>query len=216
MKKIISILCILILVLGVSGCMNRNSNIQNKMISYINEKYDDSFEFLAPYGGGIGAKNKQILVKSNKMPSAQIWVACYEDGEFSDNYVDYKYEELTREYLKEYLSQIFDCDVKIQYSVSLKGSRNAFDDNTSFEEYIVSDESNITINVVVSEEFNKEDEIINILKDKVCNDNIIRLADIYFAANQSQYNEFNGSIAGAKKIVYSKNVEDDSCNCEWR
>ena len=44
MKKIISILCILILVLGVSGCMgNRAEDAKSIALKYLTEKYDDEF-----------------------------------------------------------------------------------------------------------------------------------------------------------------------------
>lgn len=213
MKKILTIVFIIITMIGVSGCMN---NSQDKMITYMNNKYDDEFVYYEPFGGGIGSTSKQIIVKSKKYPEAKIWVAYYDDYTFADNYVDFKYEQKTKEFLQTYLKNIFGCDVKVIYSVSAKGNRNSFDGNTSFDDYIESDESNIGIKVVVDIDFKKENQIISIFEEKVSNDNIIRFADIYFAETTEQFNNFDGTLSNVKRIVFSKNVEDESCICEWR
>ncbi len=141
MRNLISkaiLLCIsAILMTGVTGCMSNESYV-DKMVAYMNEKYDDTFEYSAPYGGGPGATSTQIVVKSEKYPDAQIWVEYYtEDGKdiFADNYVSYKYEEQTRDVLQKLLTDVFQSDVKLRYTVGTKGVLNNFTDNTTFDEY---------------------------------------------------------------------------------
>lgn len=127
-----------ILMIGVSGCMDRNSTV-DKMVAYMNDKYDDHFEYAAPFGGRPGATSKQIIVSSEQYPEAQVWVEYYEqDGKevFADNYIDYKYEEQTRALLQELMENTFDGKATVLYSVPSKGGTNSFSDRTTFEEYI--------------------------------------------------------------------------------
>lgn len=125
--------------------MNRNSTV-DKMVAYMNEKYDDHFEYSAPFGGGPGAASKQIIVSSEKYPEAQVWVQYYErDGKaiFADNYVAYKYEEQTKVFLETLLGEVFSGEVKLQYEVGTTGTVHDFTEDTSFEDYASSPASQI-------------------------------------------------------------------------
>lgn len=137
-SKIFFLCLMTFLVIGVAGCMNKES-VVDKMVAYMNEKYDDHFGYSAPFGGGPDATSTQIIVRSEKYPNAQIWVEYYtEDGKeiFADNYVSYKYEEQTRNTLQVLLKDVFHNDIKLRYSVGTKGTINSFTNDTSFEEYV--------------------------------------------------------------------------------
>ena len=45
-----SILCFMMIFLltGVTGCMNNKESVVDKLVAYMNEKYDDHFEYSAP------------------------------------------------------------------------------------------------------------------------------------------------------------------------
>lgn len=136
-SKVIFVCMMIIFMMGATGCMKKES-AADKMVAYMNEKYDDHFEYYAPFGGGPGATTTQIIVKSVKFPDAEIWVEYYtgEGGDvFADNYVSYKYEEQTRETLQELLNDVFHEDVKLRYSVGTNGTINDFTNETTFEEY---------------------------------------------------------------------------------
>lgn len=137
--KAISCFVVILLVTGVTGCMNNKESVADKMVAYMNEKYDDHFEYSAPFGGGPDATSTQIIVTSEKYPEAQIWVEYYtENGKeiFADNYVSYKYEKQTRNALQNLLEDVFGAEIKLRYGVGSKGSINNFTDNTSFDEFI--------------------------------------------------------------------------------
>lgn len=125
--------------------MNRNSTV-DKMVAYMNEKYDDHFEYSAPFGGGPGATSKQIIVSSEQYPEARVWVQYYEqDGEaiFADNYVAYKYENQTRTFLETLLGEVFSSEAKLRYEIGTIGMVHDFTKDTSFEDYASSPASQI-------------------------------------------------------------------------
>lgn len=152
-----AILCFMMIFLltGVTGCMNNKESVVDKMVAYMNKKYDDHFEYSAPFGGGPDSTSTQIIVTSEKYPEAEIWVEYYTKDSneiFADNYVSYKYEEQTRELLQTLLNDVFHSNVKLQYGVGTKGTVNNFTDRTSFEEYASSPASRIGFRAFVMDD----------------------------------------------------------------
>lgn len=170
--------------------MSKESTTE-KMVAHMNDKYDDHFEFSAPFGGGPGAATKQIIVKSELFPDAQIWVEYYvQDGKdvFVDNYLDYKFEQQTRDVLQELLEDVFDGGVILSYNVGTAVTPNTFSDATTFKEYSSSPESNIGFNAVVSQNQEISDEFIESRILKVLMDSgVIASGSIYFSINESTF-----------------------------
>ena len=185
------IFCMMIfLVTGVTGCMNNKESAVDKMVAYMNEKYDDHFEYSAPFGGGPDATSTQIIVTSEKYPKAQIWVEYYtKDGNeiFADNYVSYKYEEQTRELLQTLLNDVFRSDVKLQYGVGTKGTVNNFTDNTSFEEYASSSASRIGFRAFVMDDGSAISIAENELKEAIENSGFVLSGLIFITDNATRF-----------------------------
>lgn len=167
--------------------MDRNSTV-DKMVAYMNDKYDDHFEYAAPFGGGPGAGSKQIIVSSEQYPQARIWVQYYEqDGKevFTDNYIDYKYEEQTRAFLQELLEQVFQARVVLRYDIGSKGTVNDFNDETTFEAYISDIRSDIGFQacVLLEEDGVRAQEYEQKLKEAIESAGLIAFGTIYFTVD---------------------------------
>lgn len=173
--------------------MNRNSTV-DKMVAYMNDKYDDHFEYSAPFGGGPGATSKQIIVSSEQFPEAQIWVQYFErDGKeiFTDNYISYKYEEQTRNLLEDLLTEAFHSNVALFYNVGSKGTVNQFTEQTTFEEYISDIKAKIGFQACILLDVSELDT--NLLKkeweDTIRSCGLAAFGTIYFTDNVGEFNE---------------------------
>lgn len=202
MKKISILFIIIALMIGVSGCMDSNviqenrkwdnpKNIHEKMVAYMNEKYNDIFTFDSVFGGSVGEKSTQITVKSKKFPNEKIWVEfLIEDGieKYYDNYIDYKFEAQTKEYLTELMQSMFGSNVTVEYGVDSGGTRNSYDDSTSFEEYIKGDSNPIVFNAHIDMDISDQEhkEITDIItKEFVEKRNMKVVGKLYFTKNDA-------------------------------
>ena len=192
--KVMTLFFTLILLLGVTGCMKKESLVE-KMISHMNEKYNDHFEYIAPFGGGAGTTSTQILVKSQKFPDAQIWVEYRDDAKnlvFIDNYVSYKYEEQVRKMLADMLAEVFGENVKFHYCVPSKGVPNNFDEDTTLMEFCGSNDAQLTFNAVVSSEYalTDTDLIEKAFTKALSTRGIVVDGYTYFSRNAEEYQSF--------------------------
>jgi len=193
-KKLIMIfLSIVLITVGGNGCMFGESTTK-MMVKHMNEKYDDKFEYLEPFGGGPGAESKQILVTSEKMPGAEIWVLySREDGKdvFYDNYVYFKYKEEINELLKAILRDLLDHEFIYRPATSERTLAEGLNDETTFKEYISSTETGIGFVVIVAPGYNigSRDDLINKVNRAFINNGVfIAGADFYFMSNKEEYN----------------------------
>ena len=183
----------------------KKTSVVDMMIDYMNEKYDDHFEYAEPFGGKPGDKTKQILVKSEKYPDAKIWVEHYSqngDDAFADNYVSYKYENQTREALQSLLMNVFGSEVKVSYTVGLRGLRNNFTDNTSFEQYITDPASMIVFRAFVLDNGSAVSKGDNDLKKAIDESGFVLFGTVYVTDNRDYYDEaFDLSYIEQSKIM---------------
>lgn len=146
MKKIkilLSVLLILIITFGGAGCMlQRNSRNHYGMVEYLNDKYDDTFEFYEVYGGTLfgGDSQKKILCTSEKFPNTFIRVIYDTNTKiYYDNYIPIKYvkqlDELTNKILAKAFPQNDYYYDSFEKFVADSGCKNMPAD-TTFEEYI--------------------------------------------------------------------------------
>ena len=209
-----AILCFMMIFLltGVTGCMNNKESVVDKMVSYMNEKYDDHFEYSAPFGGGPDATSTHIIVSSEKYPEAEIWVEYYTKDSneiFADNYVSYKYEEQTRNALQNLLEDVFDSEIKLRYGVGSKGSVNDFTNNTSFKQCNLDGSEILNINsngVTIFDECSfcfASIFLNNIIENKNINSVNCNWAG---AETDIRYYERHGRIK--RLLIYCKNIAD--------
>ncbi len=173
--------------------MNRDSTVE-KMVSYMNEKYDDHFEYLSPFGGGPGATSKQIIVSSGQYPEARIWVQYYKQDNkeiFTDNYTSYKYEEQTRSLLEKLLKDAFHNNIALFYKVAIKGTVNQFTEQTTFEEYISDVKAQIGFQACVLLETSEVDTSLlkKAWEDAIKSSGLVAFGTIYFTKSAEAFDE---------------------------
>ena len=214
----------IILLLAMASCMKPKS-VSSEMVAYMNEKYDDHFEYVAPFGGHVGAITTQIIVASERFPDAQVWVEHYtKDGKdfFADNYVDYKYEEQTHEALLELLENVFECEVKLGFGVASKGTQNSFTNETTFEEYFTSAESYIGFNAVVSCDYMPESEsdIEQKLLSAFADTGLIAGGSIYFSQSEETFQLLSNLSSSQRRMLkcmsFYMTTPTRFDSCEWR
>jgi len=147
--------------MGVSGCMwkktqNNNKNkltINERMMKYINERYDDTFTFLQIYENHPSYRKREILVTTEKYPGEYIHVQYIEkeEGDFyNDNYLYFKYRDQAIEALHEVFDGVLDYDFKFFYEGNPGVDMDTIDADATFDEYISNTASNLRFTVVVA------------------------------------------------------------------
>ncbi len=224
MKILIKFLCLLltiILILGVSGCMNEKQTKYIDVISYMKNKYDDSFTIKSPFGGGAGADSKQVILKSEKYPAYDIWVEySYETSEYKDNYVDYKLKNDCEAYLQLRLEKAFACKANVERNIPTSGCYAEYSKDTNLEEYLNTSSQNIGFSAVLiySEYFNKE-IVENILSDIVNEKQANIYGTIYFVESENICKEFfNKTLTEQQKYpnVFVKKTGASVTKFDWR
>lgn len=227
-RAVTAILITIMIMIGATGCMqNKNNKVdKNAMISYMEKKYNDEFTYVDSFGGSYDGTSYQILVSSKNLPNNRITVGYYfVDGReyYTDNYMQYKYLEQTRNHLVSLFKDAIGFDVLVAYGVSSTGIKNNFDDSTSFEEFIKSSDNRLLFNIVVSPEcdvINTKEKIASDLKKAIEENLITCVTDIYFADSQDNFKAFedltSSELATMTKLSIVMDGKSSFSKFEWR
>ena len=227
MKKTVLFLMVIFLMIGVCGCGMKGQDKVNRMVAYINNKYaNDSFAYKSMAGGHLGSNVTKIIVTSEKYPEKSIRVICSEvEGTevFSDTYLNIKYEDQTRNYIKEVLTAEFGANVYLNYIPSDVASENNGTSDTTFAEYIADENTFITFSAVVCGEV--VDEIAMTEKIKAMFSEAVLCGAIYFADEDGMdFSGESGKLAAQKcieeknynkKLYFIKKTVNDYAKTEW-
>ncbi len=162
MKKLISLCMILFIMIGAGGCMRTKETTTDKLLNYINSKYDDTFHFKSVFGGAAGSNMNKILVNSEKYPDQDICVYCAETEtgvEFGDNYLAVKYYQQTLSYLQETFQQVLGEKVHINYLMSNYANTEGGSDDTTLEEFLSTPTSAILVEVFACASADNRDQV---------------------------------------------------------
>lgn len=231
-KLIIAILAVLFMMGACTNMRLRDffgNSLQDKMMNYINEKYDDSFTFLNTYGGRIGADYHKIIVSSEKYPNKEIVVTCYvsDDGEtYSDNYLSIKYEDDTRACIEEMIKSLYGENCFIYYRPNLLSMPSGASNDMSFDEYIGKATSGISFTAIVNvenAEVSKEAELES-LKKALHNAGLCCSGTIYFddrgqdltrLTPDNYYSECLNSEEYAERLSFIANEDFEFTKAAW-
>ena len=222
MKKILAVLLILTFVFSLTGCNEYHRNdMVNDMLTYMHEKYtDDTFEFVSMSGGHIGSNVTKIIVASEKYPDKEVRVICTEvDGEkiFTDTYLNFKFEEQTREYIKDKLQKEFGNNIYFKYVPDDLACTEGGSFETTFEEYINEESSHIYISVAVPYEVENKEAVNNLLQN-IFSD-IALSGDIYFFDAETDIDaditEKIETKQYSEKVYISKTETEEKYQFEW-
>ena len=91
MKQLFCLFISIVVVLGVSGCMVKTDKTENEkitMMEYLEQKYDEKFEFVNINTQVWSPDYTEMIVKSEKHPNVSIIVQKNNtSGEILDNYI---------------------------------------------------------------------------------------------------------------------------------
>lgn len=99
---------ILAIVIGVTGCMRNGSTFQEESLSYMQEKYQESFQWIEPVDGQFGSAVKSGYLSSPSFPGEKILVTGIpgDRDSFSDNYTAYLCREGAQQLLWQIVSSV--------------------------------------------------------------------------------------------------------------
>lgn len=219
LKRISIIFFTLVLMLGVTGCMeNENNKINNKtsrtqvidgIVSYMEDKYDDTFEYVNSFDGGFDTNQIAIILSSEKLVDKKIHVV-YENVDgmaiYEDNYTQLKYEAQTYDLIKELLTQTINKEILLTHRVLR--SKNNYSSHTTFEDFLKSSSSNVGFYAIVSPDYvlndmlTLEEEVKKVFKENFSSCSV----NIYFARTEDEYLLFNDiplwKLEEMKRIVF--------------
>lgn len=219
MKKLISLICFILIIGLLTGCVSNNNSPQNEIVDYMEKKYKDNFTYIDSFGGNNLTTN--ALLRSEKFPEYKITSSriVEENGKvyYSDNYIQYKYKEETKKYLYDMLKKIFDSQFYLTYEIGTLGTINDFNDKTSFDNFIKSKNNNLMFTVVVSSDFVfEESNLLNELKSKIEISGIqFKNFTIYFSTNDDNYKQFDELSSVEIEQMRRLNIVDNFSKVIW-
>ena len=176
MKKYIVLVVTTLILTGLAGCsMTKNRYNHYGVVKYLENKYDDKFEYYKTYGGTLFDSDswKKFICTSEKYPGKQILVIYDVNHDaYHDNYFDIKYARQVDELIDFMLSEVFKDEPYYfvhNEGADITGLASQFDADTTFEEYIA--EKHIHLAARVKSDKSNE-EIESKLKEQILKNGI--------------------------------------------
>ena len=164
MKKYIVLVVTTLILTGLAGCsMTKNRYNHYGVVKYLENKYDDKFEYYETYGGTLFDSDswKKFICTSEKYPGKHILVIYdVNHDEYHDNYFDIKYARQVDELIDSMLLEVFGDDpyyFNHYEGADITGLVSQYDADTTFEEYIAEEHIHLTA-CVKSDKSNEEIE----------------------------------------------------------
>jgi len=187
-----------VIMMGAIGCGARVT-LQDQVIAHMNDKYDDTFSYHGPFGGGTGTAT-QMLLESAKFPGETFWISCQkENGELivKETYPRVKYLKQTQVLIASILDAAIEADY---YMIECGGGERAVSDKFSneltFEEYIADKKSGISFFITIdglvaaSEQDDFEARLVNAFKEHgVC----VSMGRLDFVEKREVYEKYKAS-----------------------
>ena len=114
-------------------------SIDNQALGYMEKKYGEPFQYVSPSGDSLSGTHA-LIVSCESLPGAEILVEVQnfrseENRVFTDNYLAFKYEDQTREFLRNCASDVFG-DVEVFYNVTEAGLSPDLPADADFAQYL--------------------------------------------------------------------------------
>ena len=130
---------------------NRGRNSNDAALEYMEQKYGEKFEFVAPWGDSMTGDH-ELIVTCESLAGERIIVKISnyksEDRVFQDNYLAVKYYEETVDFLSQCANEVFG-DSKISYKVARRALSPDLPADASFEEYFADEKGFISACIAV-------------------------------------------------------------------
>ena len=228
MKKYIVLVVTTLILTGLAGCsMTKNRYNHYGVVKYLENKYDDKFEYYETYGGTLFDSDpwKGFICTSEKYPGKQILVIYdVNHDEYHDNYFDIKYARQVDELIDSMLLEVFGDDpyyFNHYEGADITGLVSQYDADTTFEEYIAEEHIHLTA-CVKSDKSNEEIE--SRIKEQILKNGIfcswIDLAFVEkFDKERMNDSSYIKEVVSEEPEVrhYSANMKDNKTftDCNW-
>ena len=228
MKKYIVLVVTTLILTGLAGCsMTKNRYNHYGVVKYLENKYDDKFEYYETYGGTLFDSDpwKGFICTSEKYPGKHILVIYdVNHDEYHDNYFDIKYARQVDELIDSMLLEVFGDDpyyFNHYEGADITGLVSQYDADTSFEEYIAEEHIHLTA-CVKSDKSNEEIE--SRIKEQILKNGIfcswIDLAFVEkFDKERMNDSSYIKEVVSQEPEVrhYSANMKDNKTftDCNW-
>ena len=228
MKKHIVLVVTTLILTGLAGCsMTKNRYNHYGVVKYLENKYDDKFEYYETYGGTLFDSDpwKGFICTSEKYPGKHILVIYdVNHDEYHDNYFDIKYARQVDELIDSMLLEVFGDDpyyFNHYEGADITGLVSQYDADTTFEEYIAEEHIHLTA-CVKSDKSNEEIE--SRIKEQILKNGIfcswIDLAFVEkFDKERMNDSSYIKEVVSQEPEVrhYSANMKDNKTftDCNW-
>ena len=228
MKKYIVLVVTTLILTGLAGCsMTKNRSNHYGVVKYLENKYDDKFEYYETYGGTLFDSDpwKGFICTSEKYPGKHILVIYdVNHDEYHDNYFDIKYARQVDELIDSMLLEVFGDDpyyFNHYEGADITGLVSQYDADTTFEEYIAEEHIHLTA-CVKSDKSNEEIE--SRIKEQILKNGIfcswIDLAFVEkFDKERMNDSSYIKEVVSEEPEVrhYSANMKDNKTftDCNW-
>ena len=207
--------------------MTKNRYNHYGVVKYLENKYDDKFEYYETYGGTLFDSDswKKFICTSEKYPGKQILVIYdVNHDEYHDNYFDIKYARQVDELIDSMLLEVFGDDpyyFNHYEGADITGLVSQYDADTTFEEYIAEEHIHLTA-CVKSDKSNEEIE--SRIKEQILKNGIfcswIDLAFVEkFDKERMNDSSYIKEVVSQEPEVrhYSANMKDNKTftDCNW-
>ena len=207
--------------------MTKNRYNHYGVVKYLENKYDDKFEYYETYGGTLFDSDswKKFICTSEKYPGKQILVIYdVNHDEYHDNYFDIKYARQVDELIDSMLLEVFGDDpyyFNHYEGADITGLVSQYDADTTFEEYIAEEHIHLTA-CVKSDKSNEEIE--SRIKEQILKNGIfcswIDLAFVEkFDKERMNDSSYIKEVVSEEPEVrhYSANMKDNKTftDCNW-
>ena len=228
MKKYIVLVVTTLILTGLAGCsMTKNRYNHYGVVKYLENKYDDKFEYYETYGGTLFDSDpwKGFICTSEKYPGKHILVIYdVNHDEYHDNYFDIKYARQVDELIDSMLLEVFGDDpyyFNHYEGADITGLVSQYDADTTFEEYIAEEHIHLTA-CVKSDKSNEEIEsriIEQILKNGIfCSWIDLAFVEKFDKERMNDSSYIKEVVSEEPEVRhYSANMKDNKTftDCNW-
>ena len=183
---------------------NRGRNINDAALEYMEQKYGEKFEFVAPWGDSMTGDH-ELVVACESLAGERIIVKISnyksEDRVFQDNYLAVKYYEETVGFLSQCANEVFG-DSKVYYKVARSALSPELPADASFEEYFADEEGFISANIAVkASSFTSKEQAENVMDPILSACGAGYIGVLLVVVDDAEYESLDVDTLGKKAVL---------------
>ena len=183
---------------------NRGQNSNDAALEYMEQKYGEKFEYVAPWGNSMTGTH-ELIVTCESLAGKDILVKISnyknENRVFQDNYLAVKYCEETTDFLNQCANEVFG-DAKVYYNVAKRALSPELSADASFEEYLADEEGYISAYIAVrASSFTAMEQAANVTEPILSACGAEYLSVLLVVVEDAEYELLDGDTLGEKVVL---------------